>query len=848
MSTSAPNPAESSATPSTPQPGRHEALAVVLIAFGVMVALALLSYDSRGGENWVGPVGAGMADTMARLFGLAACWLPVEFLAAGLFLLKVSRVSNPKTRAASTMVFFLLACTLLHLSAIDSRARVFGGHLVGGIIGELSGEVLRSLVGLAGAYVIWVTVFLVALIVRYGNFLVDLFAGAWDALLNWVAALAFAWHEAREIESGRRALPGAEAGAEATDKAASEDSAEANVESGETEAESVESGEVADSAEEGDTTEDASGEEAAAEEESAEEEATEEAPVADEEPLAAASKDADGAETGKGAGAKKKKSEPVIVAPRPEATQQQLALGDLAPKASGPFILPSATLLSDRGSASIAVDEEVLRANAALLVEKLEAYGVKGRVDEIHPGPVVTLYEFEPRSGTKVSKISGLADDLAMALAAQKVRIVAPIPGKARVGFELPNHDRQTVYLRGLLEDARWAKHDCALPIALGKDIAGQPVYGDLSKMPHVLVAGATGAGKSVGLNVMLTSLLLKKTPEEVRFLMIDPKVVELAVFDGIPHMLLPVVTDMNKASLALRWAVDEMERRYQMFADVGARNISTYNARVDKVLKGEMDVAHFAPKRVGRMRAKGPNGEEVLLPPDGDETPDALESFVPERLPSIVLVVDEFADLMMVAAKDVEAAIARLAQKARAAGLHVILATQRPSVDVITGMIKANFPSRIAYKVSQREDSKTILGRNGAEHLLGLGDMLTLMPGSNDLRRVHSAFITEDEVKDVCDFLRAQAAPVYDENILKPREDEDGAGGFGGTSDDPQYDRAVSVVAEAGYCSISHIQRQLSVGYNKAAKIVERMEAEGVVGPPSGKAGGRREVLIQSH
>ena len=427
-----------------------------------------------------------------------------------------------------------------------------------------------------------------------------------------------------------------------------------------------------------------------------------------------------------------------------------------------------------------------------------------------------------------MSKIAGLADDLAMALAAQKVRIVAPIPGKARVGFELPNEERQTVYLRTILEDERWQRLKANLPIALGQDIAGQPVYGDLSRMPHLLVAGATGSGKSVGLNVMLASLLMQKTPDEVRLLMIDPKVVELAVFDGIPHMLLPVVTDMKKAALALRWAVDEMERRYQLFADAGARNINTYNDRVQRVLDGKMPAEKLVKRTKDQIEANEPSPE-------------------PKRLPYVVVVVDEFADLMMVAAKDVEAAVARLAQKARAAGIHVILATQRPSVDVITGMIKANFPARMAFKVSQREDSKTILGRNGAEHLLGMGDMLLLPPGSSDLKRVHSAYITEDEVKHVCDALREQGAPVYDEDILKPRDEEDDGTIAGPASDDPVYDRAVAVVAQAGYCSISHIQRQLGVGYNKAAKLVERMEREGVVGPPSGKAGGRREVLVQA-
>jgi S-DNA-T family DNA segregation ATPase FtsK/SpoIIIE len=508
---------------------------------------------------------------------------------------------------------------------------------------------------------------------------------------------------------------------------------------------------------------------------------------------------------------------PTIVAPK----QTQLKVESPAPAESGPFELPSTTLLAEGDAHTIQIDAETLRENAVRLTKTLADYGVKGRVDEIHPGPVVTMYEFEPQSGTKVSKVAGLADDIAMALAAQKVRIVAPIPGKSRVGFELPNDRRATVYLRTVLEDARWQNHKGALPIALGQDISGQPVYADLAKMPHLLVAGATGAGKSVGLNVMLTSLLYKRTPEEVRLLMIDPKVVELKVYDDIPHMLLPVVTDMNKASLALRWAVDEMERRYQLFADGGTRDITSYNRKVEKVLAGELPL-----EKLGRST---------------DES-----AALPQKLPYIVVVVDEFADLMMVAAKDAEASIARLAQKARAAGIHVILATQRPSVDVITGVIKANFPCRMAFKVSQREDSKTILGRQGAEHLLGMGDMLFLPPGSSDLIRVHSAFISEDEVHAVCDHLRAQGEPEYDENITRPRDDDEG--GFDGpSSDDPLYDKAVRVVADAGYCSISHIQRQLSVGYNKAAKLVERMEKEGVVGPPSGKAGGRREVLISS-
>lgn len=367
------------------------------------------------------------------------------------------------------------------------------------------------------------------------------------------------------------------------------------------------------------------------------------------------------------------------------------------------------------------IDQEILKQNAQQIVEKLETYGIKGKVDEIHSGPVVTMFEFEPESGTKISKIASLSDDIAMSLAAGKVRIVAPIPGKARVGFEISNESRQMISLGEILKDPNWMKVEGPLPIALGKDSLGNPVYADLSTMPHLLVAGATGSGKSVGLNVMLASLLTRVTPEQVRMIMIDPKIVELAPFENIPHMLLPIVTDMDKAARTLLWLVKEMERRYQLFAKDKSRDIESYN------------------------KYKRTN-----------------------RIPYIVAVVDEFADLMAVADKEVEEAIGRLAQKARACGIHLILATQRPSVDVITGTIKANFPARMAYKVSQWEDSKTILGCKGAESLLGKGDMLFLAPGSSDLQRIHSSFVSSAEIESLCNHLRLQGEPVYEKNILE--------------------------------------------------------------------------------
>jgi len=791
-------------------------LGILAAAATLLTTLSLASYGTAAAQNLVGPLGNSLAHVLASAFGVAAWWIPVELglLTVRLFSRRAALLGL--TTLASTFVIVLVSCAMLHLML--SGQTVFGEHLPGGLLGEVLGEVLRSIVGLAGAYVVGATTLLVTMVLRTPvsvlHSLKRAHAGVrslGDRARGGVTALVEAWREARdlereELETARLADAPRIAGLDDLD-----DEGEALILSDDDETAEASAPEASDDEDAGDANSEKP-----------------KKPKTSKKTRAKTTPESDG---------------PRIVAPKKKSEKptEALAISTAPPSRHGPYVLPPTSLLDEAPEAEVTIDAETLRENAARLTEKLAAYGVKGRVDEIHPGPVVTMYEFEPQSGTKISKIAGLSDDLAMALAAQKVRIVAPIPGKARVGFELPNDVRLMVHLREVLEDDRWENLKAKLPIALGKDIAGQPVYGDLSKMPHLLVAGATGSGKSVGLNVMLTSLLMRKTPEEVRMLMIDPKVVELAVFDGIPHMLLPVVTDMKKASLALRWAVDEMERRYQLFADAGARNIGTFNQRVQKVLDGELAHEKLFPSRKGKMRAQGPNGEEVLVLPDGDEKPDALLE-PPKKLPYVVVVVDEFADLMMVAAKDVESAIARLAQKARAAGIHVILATQRPSVDVITGMIKANFPARMAFKVSQREDSKTILGRMGAEHLLGMGDMLMIPPGSSDLHRVHSAYISEEEVKVVCDHLREQGKPTYDEKILEPR-DEEGTGGA--STDDPVYDRAVAVVAQAGYCSISHIQRQLSVGYNKAAKLVDRMEKEGVVGPAASKAGGRREVLV---
>jgi S-DNA-T family DNA segregation ATPase FtsK/SpoIIIE len=517
------------------------------------------------------------------------------------------------------------------------------------------------------------------------------------------------------------------------------------------------------------------------------------------------------------------------------------------PLGDGDFQLPPVNILDYDESQAVSIDRTAMLEMSAKLIQTLENYGIQGQVTAIRPGPVVTMYEFAPAPGTRLNKIVNLADDLAMSLEALKVRIVAPIPGKAAVGIEVPNRTRETVYLKEILADDVFQQGKFKLPLALGKDIEGAPVVVDLAKMPHLLVAGATGSGKSVAVNTMITSLLYSATPEDVRFIMVDPKVLELSIYEGVPHLLLPVVTDPKKANLALRWAVEEMERRYDLLARFGVRDIASYNKKLLKVLakeeakklRGAADEVERAAEVQDDFTWEGEKSEQAL-----QEEMDLDEP--PRKLPYIVVVIDEFADLMMCAPKDVETSVARIAQKARAAGIHLMLATQRPSVDVITGLIKANFPSRIAFHVTSKVDSRTILDQMGAENLLGAGDMLFSDRGSAP-QRLHGCYVQEDEIGRVVDFLKKQGRPAYNYDILKPREDDEGGGDeMGGDGDDVSddlYDRAVRIVAETQRVSVSYLQRRLSVGYNRAAKMVERMEKEGVVSPPDVKK--VREVLI---
>ena len=491
---------------------------------------------------------------------------------------------------------------------------------------------------------------------------------------------------------------------------------------------------------------------------------------------------------------------------------------------------PALMLLAETKKQQTKISEDALEQNARLLEGVLDDFGVKGEIFKVHPGPVVTLYELEPAPGIKSSRVIGLADDIARSMSAISAR-VAVVQGRNAIGIELPNQKRETVYLRELLSSQDFEKSKHKLAIALGKTIGGEPVIVDLARMPHLLVAGTTGSGKSVAINTMILSLLYRLKPEECRLIMVDPKMLELSVYDGIPHLLTPVVTDPKKAVVALKWAVREMEDRYKKMSKVGVRNIDGFNARVGEACaKGEVIT------RTVQTGFDRETGEAVYEQEEMDLKP----------LPYIVVIVDEMADLMMVAGKDIEGAIQRLAQMARAAGIHLIMATQRPSVDVITGTIKANFPTRISFQVTSKIDSRTILGEQGAEQLLGQGDML-YMAGGGRISRVHGPFVSDGEVEKVVAHLKTQGQPDYLDAITAEEEPDGDDAPTPGSMDAEEsgdlYDRAVNIVLRDRKCSTSYIQRRLSVGYNKAASLVERMEKEGVVGPAN--HAGKREILV---
>ncbi len=492
------------------------------------------------------------------------------------------------------------------------------------------------------------------------------------------------------------------------------------------------------------------------------------------------------------------------------------------PEVGEGYKLPPVELLDPSEGEQFKIDKDSLHANSLILQKKLEDFGVAGEVVAVRPGPVITMYEFKPAAGVKVRRIVLLADDLAMALRAVSVRILAPIPGESVVGIEIPNPRRETVRLREVIESEAYRNSESKLTLALGKDIGGTPFATDLAKMPHLLVAGATGTGKSVSINAMILSILYKSSPQDVQFIMVDPKMLELTMYEEIPHLLVPVVTDPKKAAAALFWAMDEMDRRYRLMRDRGARNLDNYNRTLEKEAGNKKAVIDLTE----------PEGSEDPIATGGDRSKEG--PLVHERLPRIVIIIDELADLMLTVGRDIEEYITRLAQKARAAGIHLILATQRPSVDVITGLIKANFPARISFQVTTRVDSRTILDSMGGEKLLGNGDLLFLPPGTARLIRVHGAFVSDQEVRKVMKFIKQQGQPNYRPEVLEAKREVEAAAAADEEYDE-MYDQAVAIVTEIQQASISMVQRRLRVGYNRAARMIERMERDGVVGPADG-------------
>ena len=811
----------------------NKPVAGILLAGAALLAiLALSSYRPRGlAGNWAGPVGYGFAGALLEAIGVGGYAIAIFLLAIACALV-VGRPRLSFARAGSWLTFSLCTMGLLDLIA---HARL-QGHPAGGAVGTMLAGAARAALSVPGAIVLLCAVGGAALVVATDLWALHAARGA--AKLGVAGGTLAVRGAAAAIAKARTVSFGEEADLLAGDDARIVDPRRA-------------------------TSRQAALEMAVA--------AAEEPPQDPREPNDEARKKRISLPPGP---SRSTRSEPPPPAsadsavsgqlmlpeivepkapPRPKATAEGKGAGTgftMAPGHSS-FVPPPISILTGEASPAVPLDRDGLTATAEKLRQKLASFGIQGQVTQNRPGPVVTMFEFLPAAGIKVSRIAGLADDLAMAMEALRVRIVAPIPGRGVVGIEIPNKQRETVVLRELVEQDAFQKSHSKLAMCLGKDIEGMPYVADLAKMPHLLIAGTTGSGKSVAVNSMIVSMLLRSTPEEVRFLMVDPKMLELSVYEGIPHLLLPVVTDAKKAAMALRWGVEEMERRYQLLAECGVRNIASFNKKVEKEGDGARR-PHRVPKEKRVVDLTPPpsaEGQTEQPPPEAAAVPPAAHSEgVPaeplKKLPYLVIIIDELADLMMVASREVETYIARLAQMARAAGIHLMVATQRPSTDVVTGVIKANFPARISFQVASRHDSATIINSPGAENLLGMGDMLIVPPGTSTLTRVHGPYVDEKEIHAVVEHWKAQGTPVYDPTILRPRaEDGDGLP-LDDEGPDELYDQAVGALADMRFISISLLQRKLRVGYNRAARMIERMEREGIVGPADGAK--PREVLIR--
>ncbi len=844
-----------------------EITGLFLLALAVGLFLSLVTSNpadvTTAGEihNWIGPVGAYAADILLYIFGVGAfCLTGVLFILGGFML--VGR--RPELKPSEFVGHGLLVISGALICQLLFAGTPILGHPAGGLVGELIGGLSQGMIGVVGSYIFGFCMAVLSVMLITDRSLGAMLRSALGWLRGGTKELGVRWRARREYKRMLRQkqleldaeFEGVKDGSDEDDEARIAAIAERKLKAKErreakkrAKAEQKAAGET-----EPDQEDDSEGvaqnddfvfSGTLADLEGADEPSFDGALLDGDDDTAETTPIADRVQpsaerpriTSDVPAAPDDEFGPAIVetdAQRRQREKRQALQTDapmqleLVSNDAGKYDLPALNFLDYDAVEDVVIDKEKLREQAMSIEEKLSNFGVDGKVVEICPGPVITMFEFAPAPGVKLSRIAGLSDDLAMALSALSVRIIAPIPGKGVVGIEVPNESREMVYLKEIVADETFQNSKARMPLALGKDTEGSPVVADLAAMPHLLVAGATGAGKSVAVNTMIVSLLFRFTPEDVRLIMVDPKMLEFSIYEGIPHLLLPVVTDPNKAATALRWAVEEMERRYALLANMGVRNVSTYNKRVLTLTKQcELDLL------------EGREGTEAMQKMQFDHNGKPKH----RKLPYIVCIIDEFADLMMVAPKDVELCVARLAQKARAAGLHLILATQRPSVNVITGLIKANFPTRIALRVAQKTDSRVILDGNGAETLLGKGDMLFLPPGSSSQKRVHGAYISETEIDRIVGFLKQQGEPEYDESILTCGEEGEEGGEFDDEDADEHYDEAIFIVSSERTASISMLQRKLRIGYNRAARIIERMEADGIVAASSGP--GRRKVLV---